>query len=66
VLDLLLPYGSEQLDRVAFEQALDAIGARESAGSEFSLQVLSQDFERGVERWRKTNCTPRCRRRRWT
>jgi zinc protease len=49
VLDLLLPYGSEQLDRVAFEQALDAIGARESAGTEFSLQVLSQDFERGVE-----------------
>ena len=49
LLDLLLPYGSEQLDRVAFEQALDAIGAREHAGTEFSVQVLSQDFERGVE-----------------
>jgi zinc protease len=49
LLDLLLPYGSEQLDRVAYEQALDAIGARERAGTEFSLQVLSQDFERGVE-----------------
>lgn len=49
LLDLLLPYGSEQLDRVAFEQALDAIGARERAGVEFSLQVLSQDFDRGVE-----------------
>jgi zinc protease len=49
LLDLLLPYGSEQLDRVAFEQALDGIGARERAGTEFSLQVLSQDFERGVE-----------------
>jgi len=49
LLDLLLTYGSEQLDRVAFEQALDAIGARERAGTEFSLQVLSQDFERGVE-----------------
>ena len=32
LLDLLLPYGSERLDRVAFEQALDAIGARERAG----------------------------------
>jgi zinc protease len=49
LLDLLLPYGSEQLDRMAYEQALDAIGARERAGTEFSVQVLSQDFERGVE-----------------
>jgi zinc protease len=49
LLDLLLPYGSEQLDRVAFEQALDGIGARERAGTEFSLQVLSQDFDRGVQ-----------------
>ena len=49
LLDVLLPYGSEQLDRVAFEQALDGIGARERAGTEFSLDVLSQDFERGVE-----------------
>jgi zinc protease len=49
LLDLLLPYGSETLDRVAFEQALDRIGARERAGTEFSLEVLSQDFERGVQ-----------------
>jgi zinc protease len=49
LLELLLPYGSERLDRIAFEQALDAIGARERAGAEFSLQVLSQEFDRGVE-----------------
>jgi zinc protease len=49
VLELMLPYGTEQLDRVAFEGALDAIGAREHAGTDFSVQVLSQDFERGVE-----------------
>jgi zinc protease len=49
LLDLLLSYGSEHLDRLAFEQALDAIGAHESAGSEFSLEVLSADFDRGVE-----------------
>ena len=49
LLDLLLPYGSETLDRVAFEQALDGIGARERAGTEFSLEVLRQDFERGVQ-----------------
>jgi zinc protease len=49
LLDLLLSYGSEHLDRLAFEQALDAIGAHEHAGSEFSLEVLSADFDRGVE-----------------
>src|SRR6202167_1034556 len=49
LLEMLLPYGSERLDRVAFEQALDAIGARERAGTDFSIQVLSRDFERGVE-----------------
>jgi zinc protease len=49
LLDLLLPYGSEQLDRMAYERALDAIGAREHPGTEFSVQTLSQDFERGVE-----------------
>ena len=49
LLDLMLPYGSEQLDRVAFEQALDAIGARENTGTDFSIQTLSRDFERGVQ-----------------
>ena len=36
LLERLLTYGSERLDRVAFEQALDAIGAREQAGTDFS------------------------------
>ena len=49
VLDQLLTYGSEQLDRVAFQQALDAIGAREHAGTEFSTQALAEHFERAVE-----------------
>ena len=49
VLDQLLHYGSERLDRVAFQQALDAIGARASAGTDFSVQVLAESFERGVE-----------------
>jgi zinc protease len=48
VLDALLPYGSEKLDRVAFESALDAIGARERAGADFSVQTLAENFERGV------------------
>ncbi len=49
LLELMLPYGTEQLDRLAFEQALDAIGARERPGVEFSIQVLNGNFDRGVE-----------------
>src|SRR6266513_2863839 len=49
VLDRLLTYGSERLDRVAFQQALDAIGAREHAGTDFSVQVLAEHFERALE-----------------
>jgi zinc protease len=49
VLDPLLTHGSEQLDRVAFQQALDAIGAREHAGTDFSVQALAEHFERAVE-----------------
>jgi zinc protease len=48
VLDAMLPYGTEQLDRVAFEQALDAIGARENTGTDFSIETLSSNFERAV------------------
>ena len=49
VLERLLTYGSEHLDRVAFQEALDAIGAREHAGTDFSVQALSEHFERAVE-----------------
>src|SRR6185437_10997685 len=49
VLDELLTYGSEHLDRVAFQQQLDAIGARESAGTDFGVASLAEHFDRGVE-----------------
>ncbi len=49
VLDRLLTYGSEHLDRVAFQQALDAIGAREHAGTDFSVQALAEHFERALQ-----------------
>jgi zinc protease len=48
-LDKLFSYGSKSLDRLAFQKALDDIGANESAGTDFSLQVLSENFERGVQ-----------------
>jgi len=48
-LDELFSYGTKSLDRLAFQKALDDIGANESAGAEFSLQVLPEQFERGVQ-----------------
>ena len=49
VLDKLFSYGTKSLDRLAFQKALDDIGANESAGADFSLQVLPETFERGVQ-----------------
>jgi zinc protease len=48
VLEQLFSFGTERLDRLAFQQALDAIGADESAGSDFAVKVLAKDFDRGV------------------
>jgi len=48
-LDQLFSYGTTNLDRLAFQKALDDIGAIESAGISFSVQVLTDKFERGVQ-----------------
>jgi len=48
VLEALFSYGTASLNRLDFQKALDNIGAVESAGSEFSLQVLSDHFDAGV------------------
>jgi zinc protease len=49
VLDQMFNYGTTSLDRLAFQQALDEIGASESAGTDFSLDVLATRFDRGVQ-----------------
>jgi zinc protease len=49
VLGQLFSYGTTSLDRLAFQKALDDIGAKESAGTDFSLEVLADYFDRGVE-----------------
>ena len=49
VLDELFSYGTKTLDRIAFQTALDDIAANENAGFGFSLNVLKQNFSRGVE-----------------
>ncbi|HVB87036.1 MAG TPA: pitrilysin family protein [Candidatus Dormibacteraeota bacterium] len=49
VLGQLFDYGSTTLDRLAYQKALDDIAAHESGGTSFSLQVLPEHFDRGVE-----------------
>ena len=49
LLDHLFSYGSVKLDRLAFQEALDEIGAKVETGTNFSLQVLPERFERGVD-----------------
>ncbi|MGH8414622.1 MAG: insulinase family protein, partial [Gammaproteobacteria bacterium] len=49
VLDGLFSYGTTDLDRVAFQKALDDIAAQESAGTNFSVQVPVAHFERAVQ-----------------
>jgi zinc protease len=48
-LDELFSYGTKSLDRLTFQKALDDIGANESAGADFSLEVLPENFARGVQ-----------------
>ncbi len=49
LLEQLLSHSApKRLDRVAFQEALDAIGADEQAGTDFGVQVLSQGFDRGA------------------
>ena len=49
LLDRMFMFGSNRLHRLQFQQALDAIGASEQAGADFNVQVLPEDFDRGVQ-----------------
>lgn len=49
VLNDLFPYGTATMDRIAYRKALDDIAADESAGTDFSLSVLTPHFDRGVQ-----------------
>ena len=48
LLEGLFAYGSTTLDRLKFQQALDAINAQASAGSSFSLAVPAAHFAQGM------------------
>ena len=49
ILEDLFIYGTVTLDRLAFRKAVDDIAADLRAGSTFSLQVLSDQFDKGVQ-----------------
>lgn len=49
VLDYLFSYGTTHFDRLAFQKALDEIGADAEAGAKFHVQALSGKFEHAVE-----------------
>ncbi len=45
----LFAYGTSSRDRLAYQSELDSIAANEQAGTSFSIQMLSNDFEHGVQ-----------------
>ncbi len=45
----LMPFGTTTYDRVALRTELDKIAADATAGTSFSLTVLSKDFDRGAQ-----------------
>ncbi|GAC1579052.1 MAG: pitrilysin family protein [Candidatus Elarobacter sp.] len=45
----LFPFGTTTYDRIAYQTELDKIAANVSAGPSFSLDVLSSDFDRGMQ-----------------
>ena len=49
VLGSLFDYGTATMDRTEFHKALDEISASESAGTDFSLAVLSKYFDKGMQ-----------------
>lgn len=59
VLERLLPWGTEHLDRLALQRELDAIGAREQAGTDFHVLALAEQFERAVELLAQHQLRPR-------
>lgn len=49
VLSELLDFGTQKHDRKAYQAALDAVGAQASAGTDFSLTVLPDHFDKGLD-----------------
>ncbi len=49
VLGRLFDFGTTTMNRIAFQKALDDIGAQESAGTDFQISALAGHFDRAVQ-----------------
>ncbi len=49
MVDGLFSYGTQTYDRIAYQTELDKIAASVSAGRSFGADVLTQNFDRGIE-----------------
>lgn len=49
IVDGLFSYGTTTYDRLGYQAELDKIAADENAGIAFGLNVLSKNFERGID-----------------
>ena len=49
IISDLLPYGTQTYDRLTYQAELDKIAADVSAGPSFSLDVLTANFDRGMQ-----------------
>jgi zinc protease len=58
MLDQLMPYGTVHLDRLAYQSALDKIGADEDAGADFHIRALSAYFDRAAALLADNEVTP--------
>ena len=58
VLSRMLDFGTRKHGRVAYQAALDAIGAQASAGTDFSLTVLPGHFQRGLDLLAENELSP--------
>jgi zinc protease len=58
ILEDLFSYGTKRLDRLGLQAAYDDIGAQARAGREFGIEVLDDDFERGVALLAENELTP--------
>ncbi len=49
LMTALFPFGTTTYDRLQYQAELDKISASVDAGTDFGMQVLSKDFDRGVQ-----------------
>ena len=59
ILDGLYPYGTQALDRPAFQRAQDAIDSTVGGGSSFGTQTTSRNFDRALALLAQNELTPR-------